>query len=142
MIAKLGAVVLITALFAVLGEVIVRRNRRDRVLRAQLAKNGTRVTGTVRSIDKVSAGKYGNQRVRMLIDYDVSGTPYTHVAAWWPENADHLSLGSSIELSVDAARPTMVCIVDADAPKIESDATYRWLAVGVGIVALIAAFTT
>ena len=142
MIVKLGAVIFITALFVVLGEVIIRRNRRDRALRAQLADTGTKVTGTVRSLDKVSAGKYGTYKVRAHIDYDVNGTKYTHIAAWWPENAEHLQLGGSIELSVDATRPTLACVAGAEAPKIESDATYRWLAIGVGIVALIAALVS
>ncbi len=142
MVVKLVSVVVLTAAFGVLGEIIVRRNRRTRALRAQLAANGHRVQGTIRTLDKVSAGKFGSYKVRAHIDYSVGDSSYTHIAAWWPQEAANLALGGTIELTVDPADPAVACVAAPAAPDIERDSLWRWLTVGVGVVAVVLALVS
>ena len=94
---KIAGVALITAAFGVLGEMVVRRNRRERAQRARLAGHGTEVPATVQALDRVSAGKYGSYKVRATLQYVVDGTTHTHVAAWWPQEATHLTLGGMMQ---------------------------------------------
>ncbi len=142
MIAKIAAAVVLTALATVLGEVIIRRNRRSRALRARLTSNGSPVTGAVRAVDKVSTGKYGAHNIRAVIDYQVDGVTHTHAAAWAPKDAPRLVAGDSIDLLVDLAQPTSACVAGAVAPPPERDAPYRWFAAGVGVATLILVFVT
>ena len=137
MIQKIAAAVLLTAVVAALGEVVIRRNRRSRALRDHLTAHGNAATGTVREIDKVTTGRYGAHKLRATIDYQVDGEAHTHVVAWAPEHAPRLVPGDSIDLLVDPAQPSSVCVADALAPAPERDAPYRLLAVGIGVALLI-----
>ena len=139
MVLKLVSVIVLTGAFGVLGEIIVRRNRRDRAQRAHLAAHGRRVLGTVASLDKVSAGKFGSYKVRAHINYVVDGDGHTHVAAWWPQEAAHLAVGGTVDLTVDPTQPDVACVAGPTAPDIERDALWRWLTVGVGAIAVLLA---
>lgn len=112
MIAKVVAVAILAGLFIALGTVIARRNRRDRALRERLTRSGTTVMGTIRSLDKVSAGKYGTYKLRAHIDYMIDGHAHTHIAAWWPDAAGHLTVGGQLELLVDPENPAIACVAD------------------------------
>jgi hypothetical protein len=136
-IVKIAAAVVLTALATVLGEVIIRRNRRSRVLREHLTSHGSPVTGQVRTVDKVSTGKYGTHKIRAVIEYQVDGVSHTHAAVWMPQDAPQLVGGESIDLLVDVAQPSSACVAGAVAPPSERDAPYRWFAVGVGVASLI-----
>lgn len=137
MIVRIAATVVLTAVVAALGEFIIRRNRRSRALREHLSTHGSPTTGTVRTVDKVTTGRYGTHKIRATIDYVVDGTAHTHVTAWVPTEAPRLSPGDSISLLVDPAQPSSVTVAGDAAPTIERDAPYRWFAVGVGLVLLI-----
>ncbi len=137
MILKVAAAVLLTAVVAALGEVIIRRNRRSRALGDHLAAHGSAVLGIVRAVDKVSTGKYGAHKLRATVGYSVGSDPYTHVAVWAPEHAPRLVPGDSIELLVDPAQPSSVCVAGTLASAVERDAPYRWFAVGVGVAAFV-----
>ncbi len=132
----------ITAIFAVLGEVIIHRNRGQRTIRGRLAQHGRHVEGTVRSTDRVSAGKYGSYKVRAHIGYIVDDTEYVHVAAWWPGEAAAIVVGAPIALLVDPDDPTVACIADAAAPDIERDSLWRWFTAGVFALALTLALVS
>ena len=138
-VAKVSAVVVLTAAFAVLGEIIIRRNRRERAARQHLAQHGRAVDGIVRSLAKVSAGKYGSHKVRAQIDYTLDDSTYTHVAAWWPTEAPSLEAGSFIGLLVDPADPTLATVAGSAAPDIERDSLWRWLTFGVFVLTVVLA---
>ena len=137
--ARVAAVVALTAAFAVLGEIIIRRNRRERAARQHLAQHGRAVDGIVRSLDKVSAGKYGTYKLRAQIEYTDDDGVYTHVAAWWPSEAPALEAGSRIGLLVDPAQPTLAAVAGSAAPDIEHDSLWRWLTVGVFVLTMVLA---
>ena len=142
MMLKVLGVVAITAVFAVLGALIIRRNRRDRTNRALLAEHGTRVRGRIVTLTKVTAGKYGSYKLRAEIRYQFGGTERTHVAAWWPHEAAGLAVATTIDLLVDPDQPDLAVVAGDAAPDIENDAVWRWLTVGVAVVALALALVS
>jgi hypothetical protein len=137
MIQNIVGAVLLTAAVGAFGEFILRRNRRSLVLREHLAAHGTAVTGTVRAIDKVTTNRYGGHKLRATIDYQVDGGSHTHVVAWTPEHAPRLGPGDSIDLLMDPAQPSSVCVADAPAPAVGGAAPYWLLAVGLGIALFV-----
>lgn len=139
---KALGVAALTAAFAVLGEVIVHRNRRRRATRERLAQQGRHVAGTVRATDRVSAGKYGSHKVRAHIAYTIDGAEHVHVAAWWPGEAASTVVGASIALLVDPDDAAVACVAGAAAPEIERDSLWRWFTAGVFALALVLALVS
>lgn len=142
MTAKIIGVVLITGVFAVLGEFIIRRNRRDRAERARLATDGVRVQGRVANLTRVAAGKYGSYKLRAEIEFEMAGVAHTHVAAWWPHEAQHVSPDAAVDLLVDPTDPATACVAGNAAPDLERDSVWRWLTVGVAVVAVALALVS
>ena len=142
MLGRLIVVMVVTGLFAVGVELLIRRNRAERVRRSRLAEHGIAVVGTVRSLHTVSAGRHASDGVRALITFSTPGstpTPGSTTVQWTSHEARGHPVGSVLELLVNPQDLADVTVAGGAAPRIIADGVLRSLVAVVFIVCLIAA---
>ena len=97
MLGRLIVVMVVTGLFAVGVELLIRRNRAERVRRSHLAEHGIAVVGTVRSLHTISAGRHASEGVRALITFSsADGAPNSGgITVQW---TSHEARGHPVEI--------------------------------------------
>ena len=140
MTAKLIAVGVIAALVALGGEFIIRRDRKRTAARDALARDGIPTTGTVTSLTKVSAGKYGQFRWRAEITYPVGDADHITVESWAPEELPELAEGATFPVRYATDDPSRAMVIGAAAPSVPSAWVWRGLTLFVVALCIAALF--
>lgn len=120
----------------VVAELSIRRGRRTRASRIDLANRGVAVTGRVAALDKVRAGKYGSYKWSATITYEIDGQTFSCRESWWPGEGHPEQVGAPIPLLVDPVDGGSAVVAGDAAPGVESDRFWRVfeLLMTVGIV--------
>ena len=144
MLGRLIVVMVVTGLFAVGVELLIRRNRAERVRRSHLAEHGIAVVGTVRSLHTISAGRHASEGVRALITFSsADGAPNSGsiTVQWTSHEARGHPVGSTLELLVNPLDLADATVAGGAAPRIIADAALRSLVAVVFVVCLVAALS-